>query len=135
MALAKGQQYNIGEKSIVILYTYYALIAMQIHQNTGKQITDWQGKAQSLVFIIIRWIWLLQTEKKDMWYYICSTVLQIIRSMVIHYRRHTNTVVDPMLLESENPTKCHEEFCPYSLWSNLNVLVNVPPDGVDAQKV
>ena len=35
MVVASGQQYNIGGKPAVTLYTY--ITAVQLHQNKGKQ--------------------------------------------------------------------------------------------------
>ena len=37
MVITLGQQYNVGEKPTVILYTYFTLIAMQGHQQKGRQ--------------------------------------------------------------------------------------------------
>ena len=37
MVITLGQQYNVGEKPTVILYTYIKLIALQGHQQKGRQ--------------------------------------------------------------------------------------------------
>ena len=36
MVATLGQQYNVGEKPTVLLYTTYTLIAMQGHQKNSK---------------------------------------------------------------------------------------------------
>ena len=35
--ITEGQQYNVGEKPTVIMYTY--IIAMQVHQKRGEMST------------------------------------------------------------------------------------------------
>ena len=49
MVVASGQQYNnVGEKPTVILYTYYIIIAMQVHQNKRKKIRGAEIKQTQL---------------------------------------------------------------------------------------